>query len=125
MSGFQGKLTFVVSAILYIVFNLRLGGDVLTSTKATLWQIGTTAPYVAGLSYIIIALLQYMADGAKVPWDRRLRIFLQSASSPASSMAYTNTEELEPEDNNTLALRLCKWLSVIPAALAPGTCSTG
>jgi len=75
MSGVKSKITFVVSAILYVVFNLRLGTDALTSTKATLWQIATTAPYVAGMSYIIIALLQYMSDGAKVPWDRRFRIF--------------------------------------------------
>lgn len=75
MSGIQNKLTFFVSAILYVVFNLRLSTDALTSLKASLWQIATTAPYVAGFAYIIIALLQYMADGAKVPWDRRLRIF--------------------------------------------------
>jgi hypothetical protein len=24
---------------------------------------------------VIIALLQYMADGEKLPWDRRLRLF--------------------------------------------------
>lgn len=75
MSGVKSKVTFVASAILYVIFNLRLAPDALASTKATLWQIVTTAPYVAGMSYIIIALLQYMADGAKVPWDRRLRIF--------------------------------------------------
>ncbi len=75
MSGIQGKVSFFVSAILYVVFNMRLGVDMAASVKATLWQIATTAPYVAGFSYIIIALLQYMADGAKMPWDRRFRIF--------------------------------------------------
>ena len=47
----------------------------MESLKATLWQIAQTAPYVAGLTYIIIALLQYMAGGEKLPWDRRLRLF--------------------------------------------------
>jgi hypothetical protein len=33
------------------------------------------APYVIGLSYLFVALLQYMAGGEKLPWSRRLRIF--------------------------------------------------
>lgn len=75
MKGVQGKVSFYVSALLYLLFNLRLGGDALTTLKATLWQIAQTAPYVAGVTYVIIALLQYMADGEKMPWDRRLRLF--------------------------------------------------
>ncbi|MFW2365975.1 MAG: hypothetical protein ACN4GW_06130 [Desulforhopalus sp.] len=75
MQGVQGKISFYISALLYLLFNLRLGPDVLTSMKATLWQLVQTAPYVAGATYVIIALLQYMADGEKLPWDRRLRLF--------------------------------------------------
>ncbi|MGW8195225.1 MAG: hypothetical protein ACWGOX_13270 [Desulforhopalus sp.] len=75
MQRLQGKVSFYLSALLYLVFNLRLGPDVVTTIKATLWQIATTAPYVAGATYVIIALLQYMADGEKLPWDRRLRLF--------------------------------------------------
>lgn len=64
-----------LSAVLYLVFNLRLGVDGAATMKATLWQILQTAPYVAGVTYVIIALLQYMASGDKLPWDRRLRLF--------------------------------------------------
>lgn len=64
-----------LSALLYLVFNLRLGVDGAATIKATLWQILQTAPYVAGVTYVIIALLQYMANGDKLPWDRRLRLF--------------------------------------------------
>jgi hypothetical protein len=71
----QEKFTFVLSAILYIVFNLRPGTDFATTIKATLWQLLQTAPYVVGISYMIIVLLQYMADGDKVPWNRRFRLF--------------------------------------------------
>jgi hypothetical protein len=64
-----------LSAALYLLFNLRLGADNQATLTATLWQIIQTAPYVAGIAYVIIALLQYMAGGEKIPWDRRLRLF--------------------------------------------------
>jgi hypothetical protein len=75
MVNIQGKVSFFLSAVLYLVFNLRLGVDGAATIKATLWQILQTAPYVAGVTYVIIALLQYMANGDKLPWDRRLRLF--------------------------------------------------
>jgi hypothetical protein len=75
MVNIQGKVSLFLSAVLYLVFNLRLGVDGAATMKATLWQILQTAPYVAGVTYVIIALLQYMASGDKLPWDRRLRLF--------------------------------------------------
>ena len=75
MSNLRSKITFTASAVIYLLFNLRLGPNVSTSLTATGWQILQTAPYVAGVTYIIIALLQYMAGGEKLPWDRRLRLF--------------------------------------------------
>jgi len=75
MSDLRSKITFTASAVLYLLFNLRLGADALTTAKATGWQILQTAPYVAGVTYVIIAMLQYMAGGNKLPWDRRLRLF--------------------------------------------------
>ncbi len=75
MQSIKGKVSFYLSAVLYLLFNLRLGADSIATLKATFWQIAQTAPYVAGITYVIIALLQYMADGEKLPWDRRLRLF--------------------------------------------------
>lgn len=75
MQNIKGKVSFYLSAVVYVLFNLRLGADSAATLKATLWQIAQTAPYVAGVTYLIIALLQYMADGEKLPWDRRLRLF--------------------------------------------------
>ncbi|MCP3888961.1 MAG: hypothetical protein GY702_08820 [Desulfobulbaceae bacterium] len=75
MRDIRSKITFTLSAILYFLFNLRLASSGVETLKATSWQIAQTAPYVAGLTYVIIALLQYMADGEKLPWDRRLRLF--------------------------------------------------
>jgi len=75
MIAVEGKLTFYISALLYLLFNLRLGADTFSTFKITLWQIVQTAPYVAGITYAIVCFLQYMADGNTVPWDRRLRLF--------------------------------------------------
>ena len=75
MKAIEGKLTFYISAVLYLLFNLRMGQDAISTLKATLWQIAQTAPYVIGVTYVIVALLQYMAGGSAVPWDRRLRLF--------------------------------------------------
>lgn len=75
MMEIKGKVSFYSSAALYLLFNLRLGADPMASFMATGWQILQTAPYVAGVAYLIIALLQYMAGGEKMPWDRRLRLF--------------------------------------------------
>ncbi len=75
MITIERKLTFYISAVLYLLFNLRLGPDILSTLKSSFWQIAQTAPYVAGVTYVIIVFLQYMADGDKIPWDRRLRLF--------------------------------------------------
>lgn len=75
MQNIREKVTFYLSAVVYLLFNFRLGADVMGSLKATAWQILQTAPYVAGCAYVIIAMLQYMSGGEKVPWDRRLRLF--------------------------------------------------
>ena len=75
MQNLKEKVRFTVSALLYLMFNLRLGADVPTTLKASGWQIIQTAPYVAGVTYLIVSVLQYMGDGSKLPWDRRLRLF--------------------------------------------------
>jgi hypothetical protein len=76
MSTIKENLTFYLSAVLYFVFNMRpVENDLQATLLATGWQILQTAPYVAGATFFIVALLQYMAEGHKVPWNRRLRLF--------------------------------------------------
>lgn len=75
MKGIERKFSFYISAVLYVMFNLRLGEDGMASLIATAWQIIQTAPFVAGMTYLIITFLQYMSGGEPVPWDRRLRLF--------------------------------------------------
>lgn len=75
MHNLKEKIRFTLSAALYLLFNLRIGADLAATLQATGWQILQTAPFVAGLTYLIVSVLQYMGDGGKVPWDRKLRLF--------------------------------------------------
>ena len=68
-------LSFYVTGLVYLLFNLRIGSDLLSSTVATLRQIGMTAPYVIVLTMFIVAVVQYISGGEKVPWPQRLRVF--------------------------------------------------
>lgn len=75
MHPIKEKITLAIIACVYLLFNLRPSSDILVTARSTLYQIVTTAPYVAGVTCIIVATLQYMANGEKVPWDRRFRLF--------------------------------------------------
>ncbi len=75
MQNAKEKVTFYLSGFLYLLFNLRLSSTLIDSVTATLWQIARTAPYVAGITWVFISFLQYLAEGEKMPWDRRLRLF--------------------------------------------------
>ncbi|MDR3088627.1 MAG: hypothetical protein LBU39_02280 [Desulfobulbaceae bacterium] len=92
------RLTLILSILVYALCNLRLvatpantaaangllcgGGadprcfDLAASLTATLWWLLGTAPFYAGLSLLMIVFLQRMAGDAKMPWSRRLRVFL-------------------------------------------------
>lgn len=75
MKNFKEKFTFYLSGLLYLIFNLRLASTPMESVKETLWQLAQTIPFIAGITWVIVAFFQYMAKGEKMPWDRRLRIF--------------------------------------------------
>jgi len=78
------RLTLILSIVVYLLCNLRLttvsAGDLeanlLASLKATAWWLLYTAPFYAGISLLMIVFFQAMAGGAKLPWERRLRVFL-------------------------------------------------
>lgn len=75
MKNYKEKISFYLSGLLYFLFNLRLAPSLAGTIKATLWQILQTAPFIIGITWIIVAFLQYMANGKKMPWERRIRIF--------------------------------------------------
>jgi len=71
----KGTISLIITAFVYLLFNLRPSTDLWIMVRATLYQIAMTAPFVAGATIFIVAILQYLADGQKMPWDRRLRLF--------------------------------------------------
>ncbi|MDD3814820.1 MAG: hypothetical protein PHZ02_09250 [Desulfocapsaceae bacterium] len=75
MQNVKEKVSFYLTAAAYLLFNLRPASDPMVTVQSTLWQILQTAPYVAGVTWFIIALLQYMSEGEKVSWERRFRLF--------------------------------------------------
>ena len=70
------SLTLFLSIMVYLLCNLRLTTTPMASLKATAWWLVYTAPFYAGIALIIIIFLQAMAGGKKLPWSRRLRVFL-------------------------------------------------
>lgn len=92
MQNLKEKIRFTVSALLYFVFNMKVDYDrelipdmsiweimqsieLMPTLKLTAAHILQTAPFVAGFTYLIVSVLQYMGDGSKLSWDRRLRLF--------------------------------------------------
>lgn len=92
MQNIKERVRFTVSALLYFLFNLKIDFDQQLISGMSLWEILQsielnstlkltgihllqTVPYVAGFTYLIVSVLQYMGDGSKLPWDRRLRLF--------------------------------------------------
>ena len=71
----NNKLSFYIVAAVYVLFNLRLSSGLLTSFLATGKQILLTAPYVIGITFVVVSVIQYAAGGEKVPWISRLRLF--------------------------------------------------
>ena len=75
MERTKGKISFYITALAYLIFNLRLAQDAMGTIQATLWQILQTAPYVVGITCVVVAIVQRMAEGEKVPWFQRFRLF--------------------------------------------------
>jgi len=73
--GKKNSLSFYVVAFVYLLFNLRIGVDPINSAIETVKQMGITAPYVVGITLVIVSFIQYAAGGEKVPWSQRLRLF--------------------------------------------------
>lgn len=47
----------------------------MTTAIETGNQILQTGFYVVGITFVIVALMQYMAGGLPMPWERRFRLF--------------------------------------------------
>jgi len=112
------RLTLILSIVVYLLCNLRLimvpadklEVNLMASLKATAWWLLYTAPFYAAISLLVIAFLQAMLGGKKLPWSRRLRVFL--AVGMIAGFVVSVWENM--------GLNLWKHLSVTVASYPPG-----
>ena len=74
MKTFREKLTFIITALAYLLFHIRTGPDLATIVSGTFLQIMTTLPYAVGFTYVLVVIIRHLT-GTTPPWDRIFRIF--------------------------------------------------
>lgn len=75
MQTLREKITFVLTALAYLVFHIRTGPTLGSMISGTVEQLLTTAPYCIGFTFVLVAVIRYMHDGKRPAWDRIARIF--------------------------------------------------
>lgn len=75
MKTFREKFSFVLTAVAYLLFHLRLGPTPVAIASGTLEQMMLTAPYAIGFTYITAVVFRKLTGSGWLPWDRLLRIF--------------------------------------------------
>ena len=74
MQTLREKITFILTALAYMVFHIRTGPDLATVASGTFLQMMTTLPYAVGFTYIFMVIIRHLT-GQQMPWDRILRLF--------------------------------------------------
>lgn len=75
MKTFREKVTFILTALAYLLFHLGKSPDSGSILIGTVMALMNTLPYEIGLTYLIIVFIRRTAGGVWPPWDRMLRIF--------------------------------------------------
>jgi len=75
MKTLREKISFILTALAYLVFHIRTGPTVGAVIAGTIEQLLTTAPYCIGFTFVLVAIIRYMHDGKRPAWDRIARIF--------------------------------------------------
>lgn len=75
MNTFREKVTFVLTALAYILFHLGKMPDTGSIVMGTLTALASTLPFEIGITYLIVVFIRRTSGGEKPPWDRILRIF--------------------------------------------------
>jgi hypothetical protein len=75
MHKFKENISLLLVILVYLLFNLRYTPESLSdSFKSTLIQLLTTAPFVVGLTILVVSFMQ-RSTGERLPWDRIIRIY--------------------------------------------------
>ncbi|MDD2464508.1 MAG: hypothetical protein PHI97_10980 [Desulfobulbus sp.] len=75
MRTLREKITFILTALAYVLFHLRLGTDLSATLMGTAYQMLLTAPYALGFTYIVAVVFRRMSNKGWLPWDRLLRVY--------------------------------------------------
>ena len=75
MGSVKDKISFVLTALAYLLFHLRLGANALEIVSGTVRQMLLTAPYALGFTYITAVAFRRLSGKGWLPWDRLCRIF--------------------------------------------------
>jgi hypothetical protein len=75
MATLREKITFILTALAYFLFHLRMGDDAGAIVYGTVYQMLLTAPYALGFTYIVAVVFRRTSGRGWPPWDRLLRIF--------------------------------------------------
>ena len=75
MQKLKNFFSLFLVILAYLLFNLRFAPENLKhSFTSTLVQLLTTAPFVAGLTILVVSFIQ-RSTGERLPWDRIIRIY--------------------------------------------------
>ena len=75
MGGIKKNISLALVIITYLLFNFRYSpGSMLISVKSTMIQLLFTAPFVIGLTILVVSFMQ-RSTGERLPWDRIARIY--------------------------------------------------
>jgi hypothetical protein len=75
MQTLREKISFLLTALAYVLFHLRLGSDVGATLSGTVYQLLLTAPYALGFTYIVAVVFRRLSGKGWLPWDRLFRVF--------------------------------------------------
>ena len=75
MNSFKKNISLAGVICVYLLFNLRYSPEsLLVTVKSTSIQLLMTAPFVIGLTILVVSFMQ-RSSGERLPWDRIARIY--------------------------------------------------
>ena len=75
MGTIKKNISLGLVICVYLLFNLRYSpASLFVTVKSTLVQLLMTAPFVVGLTILVVSFMQ-RSSGERLPWDRIARIY--------------------------------------------------
>jgi hypothetical protein len=75
MKTLHEKITFILTAAVYLLFHLGKMPSSGSYVWGTLTALYNTLPFEIGLAFFVLVIIRRFSGGQWPPWDRILRIF--------------------------------------------------